>query len=193
MPRYNYTDTQSPEKLLRLPIKNLSTPCMVVNSGKSWGSDRNERLRAFARELLETRFGGNKTRLAEAMRVSQPTVTNFINGKSGAGPKLADALSRAAGVSLAQILGQSPLLLPEPGSTQPKQRGRDQIRARGDAVDAATAAFEAALKSVSSMRGRPGFDRLPTQHWLREIQLAYEREIGISSDDSLVIPSALKK
>lgn len=61
MPSYNYTDTQSPEKLLRLPIKNLSTPCMVVNSGKSWGSDRNERLRAFARELLETRFGGNKT------------------------------------------------------------------------------------------------------------------------------------
>jgi len=70
-----------------------------VVSGKSYSVEQNERLRERARDLLSERYDGNKTALAAALGLSQATVSNFLNGKSGAGFQLVTALARELGVT----------------------------------------------------------------------------------------------
>lgn len=72
---------------------------LVVGTGKSYGVSENERVRARARELLLARYGNNKTAMATALKVSQATVSNFLNGKAGMGPQLASAIANELGVS----------------------------------------------------------------------------------------------
>ncbi len=71
-------------------------------SGKSFSAAENDRLREHALRLLAAE-GGNRTALAKRLGVTQPTVSNFLNGKNGAGAQLAVAIARAAGVSPAWL------------------------------------------------------------------------------------------
>lgn len=63
-------------------------------SGIARSPEQNERARAHARELLK-RHNDNRTEAALALGVAQPTFSNFINGKTGAGNALGPALARA--------------------------------------------------------------------------------------------------
>lgn len=64
--------------------------------GKSYSDAQNERFRAAARTLVERE--GSATAAAKLLGVSQPTLSNFLNGRTGAGVQLAQALARALGV-----------------------------------------------------------------------------------------------
>lgn len=71
----------------------------TVVAGKSFSAAENERIRAAARRLLE-QHDGNQRVLAEALGVTQPTVSNFLSGKNGAGVTLAKKIAVAVGVGL---------------------------------------------------------------------------------------------
>lgn len=68
-------------------------------SGKSYSVEVNERLRERARALLMERYGGVKAALATALGLSQATVSNFLNGKTGAGQQLVSSLARELGTT----------------------------------------------------------------------------------------------
>lgn len=61
---------------------------------KSLGHARNELARQRLRQINEERFGGNVSRLARAMRVTQSTVSEFLLGNRGAGTTLLRGLAR---------------------------------------------------------------------------------------------------
>lgn len=71
----------------------------LVATGKSYTQAQNERVRARARDLLLAKYGNNKTSMAAALGVSQPTLSNFLNGKNGAGHTLASAVARELGTT----------------------------------------------------------------------------------------------
>ena len=73
-------------------------------TGRSFSVAENERLRALARGMLE-KVDNNQRRLADLLGVAQPTVSNFIAGKTGAGVQLATAIARQAGLSLQSATG----------------------------------------------------------------------------------------
>lgn len=72
---------------------------MLVPMSKGYSVEENERIRERARELLNKRYQGNRSELAAALHVSQPTLSNFLNGKSGAGTKLAKSIALHLGIS----------------------------------------------------------------------------------------------
>lgn len=73
-------------------------------SGRSFGDAENARLRAIAERMLRE-CDGNQRRLAERLGVRQPTVSNFLAGKTGAGVQLASAIATHAGVTLQGAVG----------------------------------------------------------------------------------------
>lgn len=64
---------------------------------------QNERLRDLARRLIADSFDGSLTRTAEALGVSHPYLSQFLNGRTGAGRKLTRALSKLTGKPLAEL------------------------------------------------------------------------------------------
>lgn len=72
---------------------------------KALGAERNANARAFCRALLFSRFDGNISLAARALRVSQPHVSSFLLGRVGAGMKLLDGMARVTGASVDTILG----------------------------------------------------------------------------------------
>ena len=83
-----------------MPIECASSiPIMTPSgSGKSFSVVQNERLRALVVQL-QTRFDSQRE-FAEKLGVAQPTVSNFIAGKTGAGVQFATAVAALAGVTL---------------------------------------------------------------------------------------------
>lgn len=64
----------------------------------------NERIRAAALDLLKRRHKDVRSELAKALNVSQPTLSNFLNGKNGAGRGLAKAIALHAGIPLEALV-----------------------------------------------------------------------------------------
>jgi len=79
------------------------TELMPTNrSGVARTPEQNERARAYAREFLK-RHNDNKTEAALALGVAQPTFSNFVNGKIGAGNVMGPALAKALGISVSML------------------------------------------------------------------------------------------
>jgi transcriptional regulator with XRE-family HTH domain len=78
---------------------------MAEPRGKSFSPEQNERIRDAARQLLSG--SDNRTALAAELGVSQPSLSNFLNGKTGAGPQLATAIASHLGVSLSSLIGET--------------------------------------------------------------------------------------
>jgi transcriptional regulator with XRE-family HTH domain len=63
----------------------------------------NEAARKFAKAFAASR--GGVTLSSKEIGVSQPTLTNFLSGKNGAGLKMLTGLAKAAGVSVQDVIG----------------------------------------------------------------------------------------
>lgn len=77
-------------------------------SDKSLGPAENERLREILRELVDTRFKGNKSLAARELKVSQSFVSEVVRGTRGGGNKLLGAIADYTGRSLDDLAGRKP-------------------------------------------------------------------------------------
>lgn len=62
--------------------------------GKALPTDRNSRFRAGVADLVGRVFGGNKTAAAKAFGVTQGFLSDFLNGRRGAGFKLIEGVKK---------------------------------------------------------------------------------------------------
>lgn len=74
--------------------------------GKSFSDEQNARIRDAAKRLLD-RYR-TTVALAKELGVAQPTVSNFLSGKNGAGPEIALKIAAASGMSLDELIGSEP-------------------------------------------------------------------------------------
>jgi hypothetical protein len=74
---------------------------------KSLDEQRNEAARDYIRAIVEQDFKGNVSAAAVEFDVKQPTLSNFLNGKSGAGISLLDGVASYRNVSLDVVLGRA--------------------------------------------------------------------------------------
>jgi transcriptional regulator with XRE-family HTH domain len=81
---------------------------MAAPKGKAAGSEEAGRVRAIVRELCESRYDGNRTRAAEALHVSQPTLSELLNGKAGPGFQLLERLRELTGKCIDEMLYGQP-------------------------------------------------------------------------------------
>lgn len=73
--------------------------------GRSFSVAQNQRLREMAQKLLDERYARNRAAFARDLKVSGAALSNFLNGVTGAGTKLATSLARVQGLSLPEIIG----------------------------------------------------------------------------------------
>jgi transcriptional regulator with XRE-family HTH domain len=71
----------------------------VSNRGKSLTPEQNDRVTEIVQALL-ARHDGNQSEVARRLGVSQPVLSQFLSGKSGAGLQMALAAARLGAVSL---------------------------------------------------------------------------------------------
>lgn len=83
--------------------------------GKSLSQEQNDNLREVVRKLIEDEFGGSDTKAAKAFGVAQPTVSTFVKGATGAGPKLINGIADYTGRSIDDLYGRPRLPLPSGG------------------------------------------------------------------------------
>lgn len=70
---------------------------------RSFSAEQNEVLRKAAHDLV-VRFG-SQARLAKELNIHQPSLSNFLGGKFGAGHVLARSIARLKGKSVEELLG----------------------------------------------------------------------------------------
>lgn len=80
----------------------ITVPAMGAARGKSFSDEQNQRMRAVANKLSDRL--GSRAALAEALDVSPPTISNFLNGKNGAGSELAQKLANYLGRTLSELI-----------------------------------------------------------------------------------------
>lgn len=75
---------------------------------KAYDDESNERLRELAKKVMRERCDGKGVRLAELLNVSPAFISEFLNGKRGAGLETLIGLGRFAPLELLTILGIEP-------------------------------------------------------------------------------------
>lgn len=168
---------------------------------KSLGTGANEQLRAAVRRLLETEFGGSQSRAAKAFGVTQGYISDFLDGKRGAGAKLLRGVA-PFDESVAEILGVT-------SNSDVRYSNRELairlVTADSGAPEAdVTAAADAAgtdLSSDSDLSVVAWVDAI--REWMRALRLERRRvgespvspsELDASADDvRLNFQRALKK
>jgi hypothetical protein len=76
----------------------------VRKSGKALQGEQNEAVRFAVRKLVDRDFAGKALLAARAFGISQPSLSNFLAGKTGAGVRLLTAFSRYARVTLDDMI-----------------------------------------------------------------------------------------
>lgn len=71
---------------------------------KALDPETNDRLRAIAKRLMDERFDGKVTKLAEAMGISHPALLEFLRGTRGAGMTVLRGLQTLTGKTLDELL-----------------------------------------------------------------------------------------
>lgn len=94
----------TPESGFTAPIG--ATTLAVVPQKGSFTPRENEKIRETV-ERLVARFGSQRV-VAEKLGVLQPSLSNFIHGKSGMGIKTASKLAALDGMTLDSLLGVDP-------------------------------------------------------------------------------------
>lgn len=79
-------------------------------SGKSLGTDANEKLRATLETLVREQFEGNRAAAARRLGVSQSLVQEFLGGTRGAGTKLLKAISDFTHRPIDELMGRPALV-----------------------------------------------------------------------------------
>jgi hypothetical protein len=92
--------------MIIMPMTGFATiHDMGIDSGKSYTDEENARVRTAAKKVLAEKFDGNKTAMARALKVSQPTISNLINDEdAGVGPGLALKIALATGTTREALL-----------------------------------------------------------------------------------------
>jgi hypothetical protein len=76
---------------------------MGIPKGKSFSQEQNARVRKAAEALLVT-YGGNRTSMARALKLTQAGLSSFLLQRTGAGPQLASAIAEACGMTLTELI-----------------------------------------------------------------------------------------
>lgn len=120
----------------------------VKRSPKALREGENEAVRAFVRDIINQRFNGNQSAAAKAWGVTQPSISDLLSKKRGAGMKLLSAVSRFAGVSIEQLVGRVPVTTIELQDRYPNRAEAAKFaRAAGVEEEAVQVVLSYALKS----------------------------------------------
>lgn len=132
-----------------------------VAGSKALTPAQNDAVREWTRELLK-QYEGNQTLLAPKLGLSQPTLSSFLNGRSGTSYGTVERLAKLLGKSEQEILGK------RGGSTAPRhdRRALAAELAREDGV------LEEAIASVLDQPPQPGDEKLSTVRWVDRIRSA---------------------
>lgn len=82
-------------------------------------------MRRLMRAVVQSDFGGNQAQAAKAMRFTPPTLSNFLAGKTQAGPKIEDGLTGYLRRSVDQIMATGGDLAALRGGLEAPQPMRD--------------------------------------------------------------------
>lgn len=74
---------------------------------RSLSAERNERARAFLRNLIDSQFGGSISAASRALGVTYSALHEVMNGKRGVGMRLLDAAKAYTGTPITEILGET--------------------------------------------------------------------------------------
>lgn len=96
-----------------MPMPMISNAIVLPMAQTRSGKGRTDRQNAYARERAKVLRAGysSTTAMAKALGVSQPTLSNFLNGENGAGFQLGPALAHALGITEEELFS-------DPTSTQ---------------------------------------------------------------------------
>lgn len=124
-------------------------------SGKSLNRQTNELGRKLLKKLIDDEFGGNQSRAAKAFDYKQGSLSDFLSGKRGAGPKLIQGVARIS-PEISQILTGTAV-------TEPDRRAIDAHVLLGANRIAATKAVEYLRATPSKLSSvRDWFDAIDT-------------------------------
>lgn len=115
-----------------------------VAQTKAFSDAQNALIRDFLARLIEREFDGNQSRAARAIGMRQASLNEFMSRKRGAGMKMLEGVSKAAGVPISKVLGEE--------TERTKVERLDQFPARARAVAAWREAMDRAIDSVVSMQ-----------------------------------------
>lgn len=135
---------------------------------------QNKRLRdAMQRLMNEDARYGNKSRLAAALGRKQPSISDFLNGRTGASHETAERLARLMQVDVRELLGEREAASPPVPEDELVYEHDDRYPNRGRAIAAARLLRkdERAIASVGDVL--PAAD-MPVQWWFRRIELIEE-------------------
>jgi len=92
----------------------------MAKTGRKPHRTSDEAINNRVRQVLEILFHGNQQRAADALRVSQASISKISRGERSAGPKIRDALARNPKVSESWLLtGEGEPLIPPTDGTLP--------------------------------------------------------------------------
>jgi len=87
------------------PTGGVKLPHM---GNKSVGAKKNDAARRYVDQLVKDDFGGNVSKTAEAIGISQSMLYDFLHGKRGAGMTLLEGVAQYRRVSIDVVLGNVP-------------------------------------------------------------------------------------
>lgn len=140
---------------------------------KSFKPPENLHARAFLTQFIQSRYKGNISEAARALRLSQPYLSSFLNGRVGAGMKLLRVLSAASKAPIDEIIGvRRSDRVEETYATRftPRERAAHTLVRYGVPLADVKAATETLLRQL-----RPGEE--PDEQWWTE-QLSAEIKRG---------------
>jgi transcriptional regulator with XRE-family HTH domain len=138
----------------------------VKKNGKALQREQNETVRITVRKLVDRDFGGKAVVAARTFGISQPSLSNFLAGKTGAGIRLLISFAHYAGISLDELIQGRIGTKKSLGSEPPIRQAIEKLRG----VVAADAL------SYLEKTAKAGAEVLTVAEWLED-GLAYHRKL----------------
>ena len=147
----------------------LSHRLFSVTSSQHLTPKQNERLRKAIRDIIRFQFDGKVSRFAEAVKRAQPSISDFLNGRSGASYETARRTAILLGKEYEAVVGEPEELPAEPSPQDEAENIAKAISTfRGVLLD------EAILTTRERFSGAK-YESLDVWDRLKEIGLEFER------------------
>lgn len=126
----------------------------LAMAGKSLSPEQQKVAKAVLNRVLEDQFAGSQTDFAVALGIKQPTLSDVLSGKKGAGGKVLAGLMQIDAAAAAEIAGGKPPQKPRdivPSASETSAPGDLREAALAILVDKHRVPYEDAKKALASV------------------------------------------